>query len=160
MLNQVPVGLGEFKVSQRPEDILVAYGLGSCLAVGMYDPTRGIAGLLHAVLPTSNGEGPYSPKYVDSGIRVLMNTLTQHGANRYRTTIYLAGGASVLALSGYTHTFNIGSRNIAAAYEFLAGERLPVTGSDIGGKNGRTVRLYVSDGRVTVRSMGQPEKEI
>ena len=46
------VGLGEIKVSRRPVEMLVAYGLGSCVGVGMYDPAARVAGLLHAPLVT------------------------------------------------------------------------------------------------------------
>ena len=59
------VGLGEIKVSRRPVEMLVAYGLGSCVGVGMYDPAARVAGLLHAVLPERlNRAEPISAKYI------------------------------------------------------------------------------------------------
>lgn len=160
MNNLIPIGLGEYKVSSCSTEILVAYGLGSCLAVGVVDPVANVAGMLHAVLPENNSREENNPKFVDSGIRTLLSEMSRKGASRHRMSIHLAGGASVLALPGYTRTFNIGSRNIAAAYLFLAEERLPITSQEVGGQNGRTVRLYVGNGRITVQSMGQPERPL
>ena len=51
MSNGISIGLGEVKVSRDPGDVLVAYGLGSCLGIGFYDPIARAAGMLHAVLP-------------------------------------------------------------------------------------------------------------
>lgn len=156
----IPIGLGEYKVSTCPTEILVAYGLGSCLAIGMSDPRANVAGLVHAVLPESNGNGSNNPKFVDSGIRLLLAGMMSMGASRHRILIHLAGGASVLTIPGYTQTFNIGSRNIAAAIRCLLSERLSITSKDVGGNNGRTVRLYVCNGRMTVQSIGQPERTL
>ncbi|HNB54157.1 MAG TPA: chemotaxis protein CheD [Anaerolineales bacterium] len=155
----IPVGLGELSVSANAEEVLVAYGLGSCVAIGMIDQLIGVGGLLHAVLPESNRQPP-QPKFVDSGIRLLLEQMQQRGANRRRMLVHLAGGASVLTLSGYTQTFNIGTRNIASAIECLLNEHLSITSKDVGGSVGRTVRLYIRNGRMTVQSMGQPEKAL
>ena len=48
MRDPISVGLGERVVSRDPQDILVAYGLGSCLGIGMIDPVARVCGLLHA----------------------------------------------------------------------------------------------------------------
>jgi chemotaxis protein CheC len=34
-----------------PDEVLVAYGLGSCVAVCLYDPAARVGGMLHALLP-------------------------------------------------------------------------------------------------------------
>ncbi len=154
----ISIGLGEYRVSTRTNEILVAYGLGSCVAIGMVDPGLRLGGLLHAVLPYSNEQSSQNPKFVDSGIRVLLQNMLQLGANRHRLLVHLAGGASVLAISGYTQVFNIGSRNIAAAVACLYEERLPISSKDVGGSNGRTVRLYLRNGHMTVQTLGQEEK--
>ena len=73
MFNSIPVGLGEIHISHEPKDVLVAYGLGSCLGIGMYDPDMHIAGMLHALLPLHPyGTHDQSSRYVDSGIVTLL----------------------------------------------------------------------------------------
>ena len=76
MVNNIAVGLGEIKISDDPNTVLVAFGLGSCVGVGIYDSKSNIGGMLHAVLPsatTNNNEVP--SKYVDTGIPMLIEEL-------------------------------------------------------------------------------------
>lgn len=158
------VGLGELAISRNPEDILVAYGLGSCIGVAMIDPVSKVSGLLHAVLPRAKDGlqvGDKNPsKFVESGIDNLIATLIQEGANRARLAVHLVGGANMLLASGVTHSFDIGTRNIEAAYATLNRLKLPLSAAEVGGHMGRTVRVYVADSRVTVRVAGEKEHEI
>jgi chemotaxis protein CheD len=155
------VGLGEIKVSANPQEVLVAYGLGSCLGVAMYDPRAHLGGLLHAVLPQNpNDAASRSAHYVDSGIAQLLAEMKQAGAVRSRLVVRIAGGANILAVPELTHAFTVGDRNIAMARTTLWAYRLPPQGQDVGGNTGRTMRLYVADGRVTVRVIGSEERVI
>jgi len=47
------VGISELKVSNNPDDVLVTFALGSCIAVAVYDPLVKVGGLLHYMLPDS-----------------------------------------------------------------------------------------------------------
>ncbi len=158
------VGLGELVISRDPLDVIVAYGLGSCVGVVAIDPATKLAGLLHAVLPraTDGLESAliHPTKYVESGIETLVTNLLNEGANRARLTIRLIGGANMLLNAGLTRSFDIGTRNIEAARTTLNRLRLPITAAEVGGHFGRTVRIYVADSRVTVRVAGAKEHEI
>jgi chemotaxis protein CheD len=158
MYNAIPVGLGELKFSNDPNDVLVAYGLGSCIGISVHDPKSKVTGLLHAVLPENNNKDPLSPKFVDSGIQALVKELTNHAVDLNRVTFKMVGGANMLVANGLT--FNIGERNIAAAKELLRKQKIRIASEEVGGNIGRTMRVYIFDGRVTVRSLGNPEKEI
>ena len=77
MNNPISLGLGEMAVTRNPNDVLAAFGLGSCLGICMIDPVTKVTGLLHAVLPeTLNGSENENPanssKYVDRGIENLL----------------------------------------------------------------------------------------
>ncbi|HEY9077934.1 MAG TPA: chemotaxis protein CheD [Anaerolineaceae bacterium] len=160
-MNSRSVGLGEIIVSRDPEDILVAYGLGSCLGIGMYDSTRRVAGLLHAVLPESpNNSEPPSAKYVNTGIRLLIEQMKLAGADMHRLVIRFAGGANMLTTAALSKTFDIGTRNIASAHLTFEQLNLKIAAKDVGGNTGRTVRLYIVDGKMTVRVIGSQEKEL
>lgn len=161
MLFSLVVGLGEFKTSRDPNAVLVAYGLGSCVGIGLYDPEAQVAGLLHAILPAPpEGMADPSPKYVMGGIAALLEQMEQAGADRSRLIVRMAGGANMLAAPGVPQALNIGSRNLEAAYKALADLNLKIAGQDVGGNLGRTVRFYVADGRMTIRAIGYPEREI
>lgn len=161
MREPISVGLGERVVSHNPEDILVAYGLGSCLGIGMIDPISRVCGLLHAVLPIkNNGADPFNPKFVDSGVNGLIEEMVKKGAMRGRLIIRMAGGANMLTAPGLSKTFDIGARNIDSAHEVFQSLQIILKNEDVGGTRGRTVRLYVGQGRMTVRVIGEKEVDL
>ena len=161
MKEPISIGLGEFVVSADPEIILVAYGLGSCLGICLVDPVKKIAGLLHAVLPQRlNGAEPVCPRYVDCGVEGLLEEMLKAGADRNRLILRMAGGANMLLTSGVSHTFDVGTRNIASAHTAFQRFRLNLLKEDVGGHTGRTVRVYVADSRMTVRVVGGKEQDL
>jgi len=158
METSVGVGLGEVAVSQNRDEILVAFGLGSCVGIGAYDPVKGIAGLLHAVLPEPlNGSDLTSTKYVGNGINKLFDEMIKKGAVRDRLIIRMAGGANMLTSPGLSKTFDIGTRNIAMAQSVLETQKMKVVSQNVGGNIGRTFRVYVADGKMTIRMIGEKE---
>lgn len=162
MPNMLNVGLGEHSISRNPQDILVAYGLGSCLGIGMYDPISRIGGLLHAVLPEHlNGNNGAAPgKFVDTGISMLIEGMAKAGADRRRLVVWMAGGANMILSPAMTKTFDIGNRNTIMAFKVFDLLNIHLSGQEVGGNTGRTVRLYVAEGRMTVRMVGQLEHDI
>ncbi len=158
METSVGVGLGEIAVSQNRDEILVAFGLGSCVGIGAYDPVKGIAGLLHAVLPEPlNGSDLTSTKYVGNGINKLFEEMIKKGAARERLIIRIAGGANMLTSPGLSKTFDIGTRNIAMAQSILESQKMKIVSQNVGGNIGRTLRVYVVDGKMTIRMIGEKE---
>ncbi|NLF52588.1 MAG: chemotaxis protein CheD [Leptolinea sp.] len=155
------VGLGEYFVSHDPMDVLIAFGLGSCLGIGMYDPVARVGGLIHVVLPEQKAGNDSNPaKFVDSGIPLLLKKLQAEGAVESRLVIKMAGGANMLVSPGLSGTFDIGTRNIQMAHQTLKNLHLKLHTEEVGGQVGRTVRLYVADGRMTVRMMGSQERDL
>ncbi len=163
-MKETNVGLAECAISRDPDEILVAYGLGSCIGVAMIDPASKFSGLLHAVLPritdgvNATEINPY--KYVESGIESLITTLTKAGANPSKLMARIVGGSNMLMSSDRTHPFDIGTRNIEVARTTLYRLKMPILAAEVGGHTGRTVRVYVAESRVTVRVVGQKEHEI
>ena len=161
MSNSISIGLGEVKVSRDPNDVLVAYGLGSCLGIGFFDPIARAGGMLHAVLPEQlNSHDGNTAKFVACGIDILLEMMARAGADQRRIIVRFAGGANMLVSPGLSQTFDIGTRNIASALAKFSDLKLKVTSQDVGGNIGRTVRLYVATGKMTVRMIGGVERDI
>lgn len=157
------VSIGELVVSKNPEDTLVAYGLGSCVAVSMYDPITKVAGMIHSLLPqaskTNNTNGSKTmAKFVDEGIPLLVESIQQAGANKNRLIVYLCGGAQMLTAPGFKNSLNIGQRNVETAETILKTSGFKIQARSTGGNSGRTVRMQVSTGEISVKTLGEGEK--
>ena len=154
----IPVGIGKLIISDHPEAVLVAHGLGSCIAVTASLPPLG--GMLHAMLPNSQGaEANDLTRFADSGIEALMREFEARGCQMRRAEVKLAGGASVLQPAGST-AFQVGARNVTAALAALEQLRIPIAARDLGGTKGRTVHLTVATGQVQVRRLGEEAQEL
>jgi chemotaxis protein CheD len=158
----IVVGLGEVKVAAGAGDVLVCLGLGSCICLAVYDPVRKAGGMAHIVLPDSAaGAGVANAKFADVAVPELLRQMTQLGAAQERLVARIAGGAEMaLARSGGGTSFNIGGRNSEATRRLMASAGLRCHGADTGGTHGRTVRLYVRDGRATVTFAGQAPRDL
>ncbi len=153
--------LSDYAVSGGPGEVLVAYGIGSCVVITFYDPHLRVGGLLHAALPLNNvGRGPRPAKYVDAGLEAMLNDMSRAGAHKERLIVQMAGGGNLLPSPGFANTFDMGRRNIAAAELVIAREGLRLAAADVGGSRGRTVRLYVGSGTMTVQVLGQDERAL
>jgi chemotaxis protein CheD len=159
--NLYPVQIGEMAVSANPAEVLVVYGLGSCVAICLYDPVARVGGMLHALLPghgwSKNGHSEPA-RFVDQGVPLLIEALTALGAKPSRLTAKLCGGAQMVTVSDTKRALNIGEYNVLAAKHALRAASLRLAGKVVGGRQGRTVKLYIATGQVTVKTMGQ-EKE-
>lgn len=162
-MNQLKsVGLGEWHVSSDPSVTIAAIGLGSCVGVVAYDPVSKVGGMIHIVLPDSGGnsDADSKTKFADQGLPVLFDGMCRQGAKKERLVVKIGGGAQMLAHVGVSMSFNIGERNVEAVRKILKEMGLVIRGENVGGTSGRTVRLYLDTGRITVRTVGSEEKDL
>ncbi len=159
-VNTISAGLGELVVSSKATDVLVAYGLGSCVGVTVYDPVAKVGAMLHAMLPLHRNGDANKTKFVDTGIPAMMQKVEKLGAKRSRLICRMAGGAQMLTAPGFNNVFNIGAQNAEQARKVLKKEGVRLRVEETGGHAGRTVKLHIANGRVTLRSMGQEEKDL
>lgn len=150
------MGLGEMKVASGGPSTLACLGLGSCVGIAVYDPHSGVAGMAHFVLPADEGKTAPggSAKFVDTGLERLIEAMIRKGAMKSRLVVKLAGGARMALAGANDAIFRIGERNAAAAKEALRREGMRLAASDLGGSRGRTLRMSVETGEVTVSGAG------
>lgn len=157
----VVVGISDLKVSHRPEDVLVTYALGSCIAVAVYDPVAKVGGLLHYMLPDSTLDPEKARQnpamFADTGIPVLFKSCYTLGAEKRRMIVRAAGGASIL---DDTNFFRIGQKNIMAMRKIFWKNNVMIESEDTGGNFNRTVRLVLTNGKTYVKTSGGNIKEI
>jgi len=155
------VGIGELAVSNRPGDVIVTHALGSCVAVCLWDPTAGVAGLLHFLLPDSRinpqRAADQPAAFADTGIPLLFQTAYAYGLHKNRCIVRLVGGAEI-ATSGAT--FDIGKRNVLSAKNLLWRNGVLISAEAVGGRAARTVNLFVANGRLVVSSGADRTEEL
>ena len=145
------VGIAELRIDRAPA-VLKAYGLGSCLAIALYDPGERIGGLVHSLLPLRRSRDPFgeATKYVDAAIRLMAEELVQAGADPARLQAKIAGGANMFETEYLTLINSIGVRNARSARDTLLALDIPLMGQEVGGNRGRTVEFDLATGRLLV----------
>ena len=160
-LQIVLVGMSEMQVSGDTTTVLSCLGLGSCIGLSLYDPFAHVGGVAHIVLPSApDGRNTPYPKYADTAIPHLIEELLKLGATKRNLAAKIVGGARMGLIPGQHSIFKTGERNIEATQAALASAGLSLAASDTGGNKGRTMRLFVGTGNVTVSTGGGDVREI
>jgi chemotaxis protein CheD len=161
--NSINVNMSEIRISKDPLKALVALGLGSCIGICMYDPIAKTAGMAHVVLPEKpeNLSVPDKPgKYAETAIPALLKMMVIAGAQKGSIITKIAGGGKMFDVGKASNFINIGQRNAENVMIALKEAGLRVLAQDIGGSRGRTVRLFVCDGKVTVKTLGEGVRDL
>jgi chemotaxis protein CheD len=146
------------KVSNDPDEVLITYSLGSCIALAVYDPVVKVGGMLHYMLPDSSldkqkaQEKPFM--FANTGIPMLFKSCFKLGAKKNRMIVKVAGGSQLMDRSEF---FNIGKRNYAALRKLFWRNNVIIEGEDIGGNVNRTMSLNIGTGTVTLKISGKGE---
>ena len=156
------VNFSELKISQNPVETLVAFSIGSGIAVSMYDSVARIGGLLNFVLPDSSVVLPervkrYPFMFADTGLTLLLEALTDIGANTDSIKVVIAGGAKIL---DQTSDFNLGLKNHRAVTSILSCNRLSIDHEDIGGCSRRMLSLDIGSGSSIIKTPGREEVKV
>jgi chemotaxis protein CheD len=152
----VGVDISDYRVTAEPDDVLVTWALGSCIAVMVHDPGRRAGGMIHYMLPlaeTAPERARERPAmFADTGVPLLFRSMYALGCRKEDLVVKLAGGSAMHDDGG---VFQIGKRNLAIVRKLLWKAGICVAAEDVGGAKTRTVRLHVGTGRCTVASPGQ-----
>jgi len=161
MSDRLSVGIAEIRIAEPPIR-LVTYGLGSCVAITLFDAERRLGGLAHTLLPSAHSAGAvHRPaKFVDAAIEVMAAELVARGAARQRLAAKIFGGANMFEPLLGASDNAVGSRNIRSARETLVALAIPLLAEDVGGNFGRTVEFDLASGRVRVRAVRGREGEM
>lgn len=136
----VTVLQGQYKVSDDP-DVILSTVLGSCVAMCLYDPERGVGGMNHFLLPNGDGSTGNTVKYGTHAVEVLINDLLKSGASKERLKAKLFGGGHL-----QKNLNDIGGTNAAFAREFLEDEGIDCVSESLGGVSARRIRFWPATG--------------
>jgi chemotaxis protein CheD len=158
----VLVGMAEIQIIKGSGQ-LSCLGLGSCIGLCGFDPTTGVAGMVHVMLPEAFADKIVDKpgKFANTGIPALLDAMIRAGAMQSRMVFAMAGGAQVFKFGANTESkLDIGARNATAVAKALKDRGLRVLGQDVGGNTGRTVAFTVETGVFTVRTVTSGERTL
>lgn len=160
-MSEQRVGIADLAAAAG-EGTLCTIGLGSCVAIVLYDPDARVGGLAHVLLPEPSmsrlHENP--ARFPETAVPALMERMRALGADPGRTTARLIGGASMFSSLLPRGAPTIGGRNVEASRRALRAAGIAITGEDVGLEHGRSVYLRLADGRVEVRSLSRGSRVV
>jgi len=152
------VGIAQMAICRAPGE-LACLGLGSCVAVIIYDPLLKMGGIVHALLPKAPDNCESPEKYADSGTRKLVKELLAKGATKERLVAKMVGGAQMFSNLNLSIS-DIGKHNIEEVKKTLRELGIRLAAESIEGNRGRSAYLDAQTGTVTVETAFAPTKVI
>ena len=133
---------------------LMAVGLGSCVAITLYDPKHRVGGLAHVLLPDPSvaRDATNPARFASEAVPLLVEAMRAQGGQA-PYIVRLAGGAALFGTMLGTSAGQMGERNVKAARAALERAGLRITAEETGGDAGRSVTLDVATGELTVRGV-------
>jgi len=152
-MSEIRVKVADYAVSQG-DVVLCSVGLGSCIAIALYDARTSIGGLAHILVPSpALARDTSNPaKFPSTAVPLLVAEMRRRGASA-EITAKIAGGASMFASLIPAGGINMGERNAVATREALVDAGVPIIGEDTGGDYGRSVYFHLASGRLEIRSL-------
>jgi chemotaxis protein CheD len=154
---------GDCFLGVRPT--MVTTVLGSCVAVTMCEPSRGIGAICHAFLPDSasftagaNRE-PQVCRFVDTALENMYSSMLKLRIAPERLVVKVFGGASGIMSGDRANLYDIGGRNLRAVKQWLMVHGMPVSKSQTGGSKGRKLHFLTHTGDVWIKLLNRSGQE-
>jgi len=158
------VGIGEIGVLDE-DGVLAVYGLGSCVALILYDDKKKSCGLAHVLLP-----GPRSAQDDNSGLpakygdEALSSLLQEMGYSKIvppqqSLKAGVVGGAKIFS-AAEEQNVSIGQRNVDCMISMLAEKGITLCWQDTGGESGRSLIFELPSGTLRVRTLRDGWREL
>ncbi len=138
--------------------IISVYGLGSCIALVLYDKVNRVYAMSHILLPqnrrlANEGGIRYPHKYAEYSVKDLLNEVIKHGAEKKNIKAIVVGGSKIFQ----NHFQDIGGENTTRVLQELKSLKIKIARQDTGGPKGRTISLDTKKKMVTIKSIDGPD---
>jgi chemotaxis protein CheD len=141
--------------------VIATLGLGSCVAIAVYDAKARVGGLAHVLLPNESmsRDRANRAKFPATAVPLLLEEMHKLGAAGPYTG-KLVGGASMFGALLPIGGVNMGQRNVESARRALVDAGVTIIAQDTGGGYGRSVFFHVRDGRLLIKSLSHGDREL
>ena len=159
-MSDLRVRVADYAVGKAPI-VISTIGLGSCVAIAIYDRLTRIGGMAHVLLPSEglSRDKDNRAKFPGTAVPLLLVEMRKLGA-RGPYTAKIAGGSSMFGALIPSGGINMGERNVVSSRQALNDAGIPLAGQDVGGDYGRSVYFHLEDGRVLVRSLKSGDRAL
>jgi len=154
------VKVADFAVS-KGEGVISTIGLGSCVAIAIYDKQTRVGGMAHVLLPSEglSRDKDNRAKFPGTAVPLLLEEMKKLGA-RGPFTAKIVGGSSMFGALLPSGGINMGERNVLSSRQALSEAGIPLAAQDVGGDYGRSVYFHLDDGRLLVRSLKSGDRAL
>ena len=154
------VKVADFAVS-KGEGVISTIGLGSCVAIVIYDKQTRVGGMAHVLLPSEglSRDKDNRAKFPGTAVPLLLEEMKKLGA-RGPFTAKIAGGSSMFGALLPSGGINMGERNVLSSRQALSDAGIPLAAQDVGGDYGRSVYFHLDDGRLLIRSLKSGDRAL
>lgn len=163
---EISIPIGHFaledtsKVTGSLYPKFIIYGLGSCVALILFDKKAKIHAMSHILLPSFNKVKEKTPlryphKYADHAVKDLITATIRKGATKSNLKAVIVGGAKIFK----NHYNNIGEENVKRVKQELEQHDITVVQQVVGGTSGRNIRFDTKDDSVFVKPTGKSDFE-
>jgi chemotaxis protein CheD len=151
----IQVNMAEIKIAFAP-DLLTCVGIGSCVALILYNLEAKIGGLAHIMLPNSQTSSPLKKgMFADTAIDGI-NEEIKHLIRIRKVYAKIFGGASMFTSQVKKTQVPVGERNVNAIIDELKKRKITITSSDLRGSSGRSILFCPHTGKVLLRILKPP----
>lgn len=151
----INVGIAEIQIGRSPSVLRTT--LGSCIGIVLYQPELKIGAIAHIMLardPLGKDKQKNPAKYAESAIPILIQSMMSEGCRSGTFSARIFGGASMFKSINSNFLQNIGENNTAIVREIMKDVNIPIIVDDTGGHEGRTISLFLDDGRILLKKAG------
>ncbi len=159
-MSDLRVRVADYAVA-KGAGVISTIGLGSCVAIAIYDRQTRVGGMAHVLLPSEglSRDKDNRAKFPGTAVPLLLEEMRKLGA-RGPYTAKIAGGSSMFGALIPSGGINMGERNVLSSRQALSEAGIPLAAQDVGGDYGRSVFFHLDDGRVLVRSLKSGDRAL
>jgi len=148
-MQKIEVDTSNYAIASAP-DILSTSGIGSCVAICLYQKERKCGALLHIMLPRAEKDGLNPLRFADTALSTVLVELSKQNITKEQLVAKVVGGAQMF--KNATSENSIGARNVAEVRLLLTSVNIAIMAEDVGGTNGRSLEFNLETGGVTISS--------
>lgn len=157
MRDKINVEMGSFMVAPSPI-ILESKGIGSCVAVCLYEKNDKIGGMVRIMAPKGGGKDINPIRFANRGISNLLEGMFLLGCEKRHITAKIFGGASLFP--NLAEIDALGRENIKVVKKKLRVLKIRIMAEDLGGNKGKSIYFDTRDGSVMIKQIGSASRKM